>query len=772
MPGPGSKAGLSPSAGQGETAPSGRTPNPAAYTLVHAVSTKRSPLFTPTRLMNPVSYIGRTPQNDIVLGSDNVSRRHAKIIVTDMGVTVHDLDSHNGVFLNGKKVRSAPVNVGDLLYVADVAIELRRSPDVPAFSQGPATTAHNDITGEEDPDARSLAALMRVAESLGRDSEETFAQTMIEICRELVEATVAVLVQRGDDDEMATPVVLQPETGKPLVVLWPIVRDALDDGAPQVAADLKREPGSLSRDDAVVKQAEVGAVMVVPLISDFAHPTSATEAIYLARPTPGQMFTAREALTVQAIAQLAAVRRRKGEGGGAVAVLAGGDSHGDVLAAQAKAEAAEARLREVQQDVRALTERIHGLEADALRMKQQVEMEKQNAIDAKREADRLTASANKLEQGLHKTDEDVKRLKDALVRSEEERTKLKEAFRAGEEDRKKKAEELERRAEAIKSGEAEREQLRAELAELEKRREQLEEDIKARDEEIAKKAEELLHREDTVQRLNQELAKLDDEARSTREGLERAVSEQVNAADVLKSAMRATLPPALAEHIEVAASEQRESLATDAAVRPVAALFVALRGFDAWATTATPEEIKRRLDHFCNSVALRARANGGRVEQVLGHMHLLTFNADAASVRDAVRCGLEIQALVPDEAGAPTPSPGTSGIAQANVVGVSLGMHVGLSVTGFFGEGDTATHVETGEAVMVARSVAALSHESSFFITKEVQKLVAGDPAFVLGMAGPAAIVNGPNVVLYQVLPAAQPEDDDDDLDVVEGSEA
>src|SRR5688572_14589974 len=144
----------------------GRTANPAAFTLVHAVGAKRQALFTPTRLMNPVSYIGRTPQNDLVLGSENVSRRHAKIIVTDVGVTVHDLDSHNGVFLNGKKVRSANVNVGDLLYVADVCIEVRRSPDVAAFTPGNTTIAHSDITGEEDPDARSVAALTRVSDEL------------------------------------------------------------------------------------------------------------------------------------------------------------------------------------------------------------------------------------------------------------------------------------------------------------------------------------------------------------------------------------------------------------------------------------------------------------------------------------------------------------------------------------------------------------------------------------------------------------------------------
>lgn len=720
--------------------------NPAAFTLVHIVGTRRQALFTPTRLMNPVSYIGRTPQNDVVLDSENVSRRHAKIIVTDVGITVHDLDSHNGVFLNGKKVRSANVNVGDLLYVADVCIELRRSPDVAAFSPAPTTTAHSDIIGEEDPAARSAAALTRVSNVLNRGSEETFAQHVIEICRELVEATVAVLVHRSDDDEMTTPVVLQPETGKPLVVLWPVVRKALDESAAQVSADLKREP--LMDDEAVAKQTDVGAVMVVPLLGSGVD--APTEAIYLARPTPGPTFTEREAQTIMAIAQMAALRRRKSADGAPAMAVLDVDSHGDVVAARAKAEAAEERLRETQQDVRALTERIHSLEAEALKMRHTVEMEKQHALDAKREADRARAEANKLDQGLHKTDEDVKRLKDALVRSEEERSKLKEAFRNSEEERKAKVADSEKLRDALKASEGERDKLRSEIADHVRARQEQDDELHRKEEELRQRSADLETREAAIRELNAEIEKLAGEARNMREGLEKAVAEQANAHDVLKNAMRATLPPSMAEHIEAAVSEQRE-LVTDASVRPVAALFITLRGFDAWATTAQPGEIKRRLDQFCNSVALRARANGGRVEQVLGHMHLVVFEADAASVRDAVRCGLEVRALVPDEEG------GTAG-----PVGVAIGLHVGNIISGYFGDGDTATHVDAGEVIVVARGIAALADESSFFCTKDVQKLVAGDPAFVLGMAGPAAIVGGPKVTLYSVMPADSPEGEGD----------
>jgi class 3 adenylate cyclase len=234
--------------------------------------------------------------------------------------------------------------------------------------------------------------------------------------------------------------------------------------------------------------------------------------------------------------------------------------------------------------------------------------------------------------------------------------------------------------------------------------------------------------------LSGELARVQSAAASSRESLERLLAERAAVGDALRAAVRASVPPTIVEHIE--ATVAGAPVVTDVAVRPVAALYVTLRAFDAWAAKAPAAEVKKRLDHYCNSVALRARANGGRVEQVLGHMHLLLFPSDAASVRAAIRCGLEIASLVPEEQG----------------VGVASALHVSTSAAGFFGEGDTATRVEVGEAVMVSRGVASLAHESSFFVTDAVQKLVGTDPAFTLAMAGPAALVGGPTVQLYKVI--------------------
>lgn len=53
--------------------------------------------------------VGRDPGNDIILRDPKVSRHHAEIIFERGFFVVHDLTSANGTFINGKRVRVAPL---------------------------------------------------------------------------------------------------------------------------------------------------------------------------------------------------------------------------------------------------------------------------------------------------------------------------------------------------------------------------------------------------------------------------------------------------------------------------------------------------------------------------------------------------------------------------------------------------------------------------------------------------------------------------------------
>lgn len=675
--------------------------NPAAFTLVHHVGPQRPALFKPTCLMKSVTYLGRLPANDVVLPSENVSRRHVKLIVTDLGITAHDLDSHNGMFLNGKKVRSTPVNIGDLLYVGDVCVEVKRT-DKDAYAAA-ATLAraqrHEEITGEDEPVARNLAALLRATEIIGAGDDESYPIEVMELCRELCEATVGALVLQSDRGALETPVVLQPEGTRrsSVPVLWPVVSLAMDQGRAQFSGDLKRSP--LSADEAVTSS-DVGALMIAP-IAVAGRPDGA---IYLSRPTPSPVFTERELATVQAIAAAVGLRRTSATAGLA-GVIPEVEPHGDALAAQAKAEAAEARLQEAQEDARALTERLHTLEAEQLKLKQKLEIEKQSALDARREADRGRSEASKLEQGLHRTDEDVKKLKDALARSEDERGKLRENVRLLDEERRTKGIDIERLKENVHGLEAERDALRV--------------DCEITRQKLAEAAKETEH--------------LGDEVEKTRTAAETALAEARAGAESYRAAVRTLIPESTVEQVEAAAAGAPP--VTEVAQRPVAALIIELRGLDLWAGSASPAAVQARVNQFCEVVAMRVRANGGRIEQVLGHTHLVLFAADAGSVRAAVRCGLEVTALCPTE----------------DAMGVACGLHVSSSASGFLGGPDGAARVEMGEAAHVARALTGMAFEPAFHITDAAQQLIAGDPTFALMLVGPTVLTTGPRFVMYKV---------------------
>jgi pSer/pThr/pTyr-binding forkhead associated (FHA) protein len=59
--------------------------------------------------------IGRAPHNNLVLSESTISGTHAKIIKTDGGYQIQDLDSTNGTFVNGVKIVKKFLRQNDLI---------------------------------------------------------------------------------------------------------------------------------------------------------------------------------------------------------------------------------------------------------------------------------------------------------------------------------------------------------------------------------------------------------------------------------------------------------------------------------------------------------------------------------------------------------------------------------------------------------------------------------------------------------------------------------
>jgi hypothetical protein len=82
----------------------------------------------PIKLDKPVLLIGRNPDCDVILtNSRKVSRQHCLLACVDNRIIIRDLESTNGIWVNGHRVdREAFLKVGDDVGIADLHYEVRR----------------------------------------------------------------------------------------------------------------------------------------------------------------------------------------------------------------------------------------------------------------------------------------------------------------------------------------------------------------------------------------------------------------------------------------------------------------------------------------------------------------------------------------------------------------------------------------------------------------------------------------------------------------------
>lgn len=101
-------AGFAPEDDSGATRVRAAIPKFMLRGVSGAVFSKVYPVAGPT-------VIGRAAECDIAVAADEISRRHAIVKPTPDGVSVEDLGSSNGTFINGKRVQQGFLNPGDEL---------------------------------------------------------------------------------------------------------------------------------------------------------------------------------------------------------------------------------------------------------------------------------------------------------------------------------------------------------------------------------------------------------------------------------------------------------------------------------------------------------------------------------------------------------------------------------------------------------------------------------------------------------------------------------
>ena len=75
--------------------------------------------------LEPLTFIGRTPENQIRLNKPAVSRRHAQIAQSEGGYVLRDLNSENVTYVNGERVKEKPLGDGDRVQIGTVRFVFR-----------------------------------------------------------------------------------------------------------------------------------------------------------------------------------------------------------------------------------------------------------------------------------------------------------------------------------------------------------------------------------------------------------------------------------------------------------------------------------------------------------------------------------------------------------------------------------------------------------------------------------------------------------------------
>jgi len=76
-------------------------------------------------IVQDMTYIGRSPENEIALPDPSVGKRHASIRIKEKSYLLEDLQSVNGVFINGQRALKANLKDGDSIRMGSTEMQFK-----------------------------------------------------------------------------------------------------------------------------------------------------------------------------------------------------------------------------------------------------------------------------------------------------------------------------------------------------------------------------------------------------------------------------------------------------------------------------------------------------------------------------------------------------------------------------------------------------------------------------------------------------------------------
>ena len=235
--------------------------------------------------------VGRGSDNDVVLGSKQVSRNHAVLSVLNGELYVKDLESSNGTFINEQRIegnKSQRLDANDTLGFASfdfqvsapVAATLDNEQAAPAVSDKPALST-NAVTSTESIPAAAESAVVAPVVSEAADKKPTIEETSIQ--EPIVKETVA-----------AEPVINEPIINEP-IAKQPVIKET---GIDEVLSVADNNEPSTSTSTPVVDKPAPSAVRQAQYDSDAAAHDKTTTTTLQEEADP-DVLRAKQAATAQ-----------------------------------------------------------------------------------------------------------------------------------------------------------------------------------------------------------------------------------------------------------------------------------------------------------------------------------------------------------------------------------------------------------------------------------------------------------------------------------------
>jgi adenylate cyclase len=219
--------------------------------------------------------VGRAPNSDIPIIDPTISRRHAEVESNDTSVTVRDLGSSNGTFVNGTRVDRAGIRDGDVVTFGKVAFRLQEAaatpPPAPPTTPPGATVirqvpVRDQSASDLDKNRAKLATLLEVSKGLGRAMEiDTLLDKIVRYAYQILDVDRVAILLLDEDGELRPKIARDKRGGDSArAVPQSIARTALNDKV-AILSDNAGEDTRFGGHSILMQQ--IRSAICVPLIS-------------------------------------------------------------------------------------------------------------------------------------------------------------------------------------------------------------------------------------------------------------------------------------------------------------------------------------------------------------------------------------------------------------------------------------------------------------------------------------------------------------------------